>query len=142
MLLKYTMQLFSNQLRNQLNAELSGWWFLIGLRQRLLLAKQVEPASRFIRYINYAEKKRLVDTNLIIFHDSFRFKQSTQTGKTTVIRLIAVQETGVSRHHGEPIEGSLKPLVHHSTIVLRNLRGSLNRAPIMQRDASLSVSQC
>ena len=33
-----------------------------------------------------------------------------QTAKSTVIRRIAVQETSVSRHHREPIEGLLKPL--------------------------------
>ena len=32
----------------------------------------------------------------------------------------------VSRHYGEPIEGPLKPPVHHRTIVLRALMGVLN----------------
>ena len=30
---------------------------------------------------------------------------SFRTGKTTAIRRIAVKETSVSRHHGNPIEG-------------------------------------
>ena len=33
------------------------------------------------------------------------FLKDSQTGKTSPIRLIAVRETGVSRHQGGPIEG-------------------------------------
>ena len=34
----------------------------------------------------------------------------------------AVRETDVSRHHGGPIEGPLKPPVHHCTMVLSGLK--------------------
>ena len=46
-----------------------------------------------------------------------------QTGKTTTIRRTAVRGTGVSRRIGRPITGPLEPLKHHSTMVLRGLRG-------------------
>ena len=35
----------------------------------------------------------------------FSVYKNSQTGKMSTIRLIAVQETGVSRHQGGPIEG-------------------------------------
>ena len=56
---------------------------------------------------------------------------------------ITVRETGVSRHHGCPIEGSppWKPSVQHSTIVLRDFRRALNWASIIPRDGSLLNSQ-
>ena len=41
------------------------------------------------------------------------------TGAICPIRLIAVRETGVSRHQGGSIEDPLKLPVHHSTIILR-----------------------
>merc|ERR1719154_577119 len=47
-------------------------------------------------------------------------------GKTTAIRRICVRETRIFRHHGGPIEGPLNPPVHHSTILLRDLREPLN----------------
>ena len=44
---------------------------------------------------------------------------------------------------GSQLRAPLEPLSHHSTIVLRTLRGALiNWASIMPRDASLSDSQC
>ena len=43
--------------------------------------------------------------------------------KTVTDRLIAVRETVVPRYQRGPIEGPLKPPVHHSTIILRGLRG-------------------
>ena len=46
-------------------------------------------------------------------------------------------ETGVFRCHESPIQGHLEPPVHHSTIVLKYLKGS----PILARDAILSGSQ-
>ena len=50
----------------------------------------------------------------------------------------AVRETGVSRHHGGP----LKPLrLSQYSIVLRGLRGALNWAPIMPRDAFFQSSR-
>ena len=52
----------------------------------------------------------------------FSVYKNSQTGKTSPIRLIAVRQTGVSRHQGGPIEGPLKPPVHHSTTILRGLR--------------------
>ena len=42
--------------------------------------------------------------------------------KNVTDRLVAVRETGVSRHHGCPIEGPLTPLEHHGTIVSRGSR--------------------
>ena len=48
----------------------------------------------------------------------------------------------VSGNHVCLIDAPVKPRVHHSTIVLRDLRGVLNRLPIMPRHASLSNSEC
>ena len=48
--------------------------------------------------------------------------------KTTAIRRAAVRETGVPRHHGGPIEVTLKRLEHHGTKVLRGLKGSYRGA--------------
>jgi len=45
--------------------------------------------------------------------------------------------SGVSRHNGGPITGPFQPL---DTIVFCYVRGAHNRAPMMPRDASLSVS--
>ena len=39
-------------------------------------------------------------------------------------------------------EGGLKPLEQHTTIILMDLKGALNQAPIIPRDASLPDSQC
>jgi len=62
-----------------------------------------------------------------------------KTEKTTPIRRIAVLET-VSRHARGPDWGPpWNPPDHHSTVILR---GGLNLAPIMPRDASLSDSGC
>ena len=61
-----------------------------------------------------------------------------QIGKTSAIRRIAVRETSVSGRHGGSIQAPLEPCVHHSPIVLRVSRGTLNWAPITARDASLS----
>ena len=47
-----------------------------------------------------------------------------------MIRRIAVLDASACRHLGCPIEGPLKLPVHHSTIVLRGLRGSLIRPPL------------
>ena len=46
----------------------------------------------------------------------------------TAIRRVAVRETGIYRRHRAPIDDLLEtpPTIHHSTIVLRGLRGSLN----------------
>ena len=49
-----------------------------------------------------------------IFVDNFRLGRR----KTTAIRRTTAQETCVSRHYGGIIEGILKPLKHHRTIVL------------------------
>ena len=38
-------------------------------------------------------------------------------GKTTATTRVAVRETGVFRHHRDPIQGSLKPPVHHRTLL-------------------------
>ena len=42
---------------------------------------------------------------LIRFLHARNISQRALAGKTTAVRLIAVRETGVSRHHGGPIEG-------------------------------------
>ena len=47
--------------------------------------------------------------------------------KMLAIGRTAVRETGISRHQGEP---PINPSDHHSTIVLRGLRGILNGAPL------------
>ena len=66
-----------------------------------------------------------------------QFSQCKKTirQETVTDRLKAVRETGVSRHHGGPIEGPLKPPVHHSTIILRGLRGYL-------KEMEIQFSQC
>ena len=43
---------------------------------------------------------------------------------------------------GIQIMATLKPSIHHITIVLRGLRGVLNWAVIMPKDSSLSDSEC
>ena len=55
------------------------------------------------------------------------FQKNTTLGRT------AVRETGVSRHHWIPIEGSQKPFVHHrhSTMVVKGLREAPNGVPRM-----------
>ena len=47
-------------------------------------------------------------------------QNSNQTEKIKAIRHTTVRETGVSRHHGDPIEGH--PKTSHSSIILRGLR--------------------
>ena len=69
-------------------------------------------------------------------------KFETPYGKSTAIPLKAVRETRVSRHHGVPIKGPLKPPIHLSTIILRGFKETLKWANIMPRDGSLSDSQC
>ena len=59
-----------------------------------------------------------------------------QARKTTMTR-----RTTVSRLHDGSIEAPLKPLEHHSTMVPRGSRWTLNWTPIMPRDASL-LSRC
>ena len=51
---------------------------------------------------------------------------NAETGKTTAIRHI---QTGVSRHHGGPIEGLPETFIHHSTIVLRGYKGGPSIGP-------------
>ena len=63
------------------------------------------------------------------------------TAKITAIRRIVVRETGVSRHHGGPIESLTETSrTSQHSIVLRDFREALNWAPIMPRDASDSDS--
>ena len=69
-----------------------------------------------------------------------------RSGKTTAIRCIAVRETTVSRHHGEELRPPLKFPVHHSTIILRDLRGPLIGPPLcretwVSRTANVSFSR-
>ena len=54
--------------------------------------------------------------------------KQTETGKQQGSD-IAFQGNGVSRHHSGPIEGPQKTPVHHSTIVLGDLRGPLIGPP-------------
>ena len=59
------------------------------------------------------------------------------------MRSAAVRETGVIIGiMGYQLKATLKPSVDHITIVLRGLRGALNWAPNVPRDASLSNSGC
>ena len=51
-----------------------------------------------------------------------------------------VIETSASRHHRGPISIPLKPLEHHSTMVTRVLRTTLNWTPTVPRGTSLSDS--
>ena len=58
----------------------------------------------------------------------------SQSGKTTVIRLTAVRQTNVSRHHGGPINGLPEiPRTSQSTILLRGLKGALNCLPLCRQ---------
>ena len=54
----------------------------------------------------------------------------------------AVQETGVSRDNGDPIESPPELLKHHSTMITKGLRGALNCEPILLRKAKLSDKRC
>ena len=58
--------------------------------------------------------------------------QTRKTPIITVIRLTADRETSISWIHWDPIKcpPPLNPLVHHSTIVFRGLRGTLNWAQL------------
>ena len=58
--------------------------------------------------------------------------------ETTVIRGIAVLETSVSQHNRGPDKAPLKHPIHHSTIVLRSLRGVLNWTTILCRETLVS----
>ena len=42
--------------------------------------------------------------------EKFNYSSEARLEKKKLIRRTAVRETGLSRHHGEPIEGPLKPL--------------------------------
>ena len=73
----------------------------------------------------------------------------TRPGKTTAMRRTAVRERLVSlgNHWRRTCNSGhlLKPIRHHSTMVLRGLRvlnGPFNCANIKPRDASLSDSRC
>ena len=58
---------------------------------------------------------------------------------TTVGRK-AVRETNVLRQHGGTIEGPLKPLEYHSSMVSKSLRGALNWVPSHQELPTLGQS--
>lgn len=47
------------------------------------------------------------------------------------------RKDGASRHHCRQIRAPMKFLAHHSTVVLRWLKGSLNWAPIILRASCL-----
>ena len=56
---------------------------------------------------------------------------------------VTPRDCSAFRHHGSPIvDISLNPPVHHSSIVLRGLRGALNCSPIMTREARFWDSKC
>ena len=76
------------------------------------------------------EQRQIIYFNLIIIL-LYKFLPA-QTGKTTTIRLAAVREAGVSRHHVGP-----KGPRYHVTVVSRDLRWALNWAFIMPRGTSL-----
>ena len=56
-----------------------------------------------------------------------------KTAISTAARRTAFRETGLSRHHGNPVKEFLKPLKHHDTIVPKGLRAALHWAPIIDR---------
>ena len=76
----------------------------------------------------------LANKSLVVFY----------TGKTTAIKCIALRETGVSSHHGGPIEDNpWSPLDYQSYKGdIKKFKGVLNCTLIMPRDASLSDSGC
>ena len=57
--------------------------------------------------------------------------------KTTLVRCTAVWETGVSGHHGAPMEIPLESSVHLNTIILRCLKGAFNCSPMMTRERQI-----
>ena len=67
-----------------------------------------------------------------IYHDKVRY------GKQHWSEVLVVRETSDSHHHGGPPQLP----VHHSTIVLGDLRGAVNWASIVPRDSSVSDSEC
>ena len=62
----------------------------------------------------------------------------TQTGNTTAIRLRAVRETGVCRHHGGLIEGAPEIPPCNNAEMHWGVSGVPSNSSIMPRDASLS----
>ena len=52
------------------------------------------------------------------------------------------KDSKIFRHHEYNWRAALKPLVYHSIVVLRCLKGPYNWAPIMPWSVSLSGSQC
>ena len=62
--------------------------------------------------------------------------------KAAAIRLLAVRETGVFRHHMDAILGPPETPRTSQHYHIEGLKGALNWAPIMPLDACLSDSRC
>ena len=95
---------------NQLNAMLSGWRFLIGSRQRLL-----QPFVR--KVVSCTEPLTWCSFLYIPRHNRAVWKNNKHACRRATLR-----ETSVSWHH----QGTLEPLVHQITIVVRDLRRAQN----------------
>ena len=104
-----------------------------------MIRMQIDMMNRNNLSMSIFTSERLTSDNSFagIIHKS---NIEVWSGKTTTIRVIAVRETGVSRHHGTQLRTPMKSTVHHSSIILRSLRESLDWAPIMPRDSRLSDS--
>ena len=80
---------------------------------RLLLSLKSFNIIQFINHLVSSGNKFLPVSPMI----------RRQTGISTAIRRTAVRETGASRHHGDPIKGPLKSILHYGIMVPRGLRG-------------------
>ena len=85
---------------------------------------------------------QLCDQELCLFFRFFSFQEAS-VGKTKPICCITVREISLPQHQAGQIEGSLKPVVHHITMVLSDFRGTLIGLPIClgsSRTADVSFS--
>ena len=62
-------------------------------------------------------------------NSKLRRSDTKQTGKTTQIRSIAIQETGDSQHHGGPIEDPLKSFRPSQHYHIEGFKGCPNCPP-------------
>ena len=100
----------------------------------------IVPAESKKKLLLHSIKVSLIKLKTFFIYLSINNFSKTVTAdwkKKTVIKRLAVQETGISRHHESP----LKPLwtsLHYR--IKRFKKGALNWVPITQRDACLADS--
>ena len=77
----------------------------------------------YIIYIQYTIRRTALSITRV---DAAQKLPSLKLEKLQQSGVVAVQETGISRHHRGLIEGSLKPLGQYKTVISRGLSVSLN----------------